>query len=77
MDLVGDRVGLEVCVGLVSSHRGSLEGDAMGVMNESVEDGVAEGGIADDVMPVFDGELARDEGRAARRWCIAPDLASW
>ena len=37
----------------------------MSVVNEAVEDGVAEGGIADDVMPVLDGELAGDERRAA------------
>jgi len=35
------------------------------VVNETVEDGVAEGGIADDVMPVLDGELTGDEGRTA------------
>ena len=35
----------------------------MGVVNEAIEYGVAEGGIDDDVMPVFDGELAGDEGR--------------
>ena len=33
-------------------------------MHEAVEDGVTEGGIADDVVPVLDGELAGDEGRA-------------
>ena len=33
----------------------------MGVVNETIKYGVAEGGIADDVMPVFDGELAGDE----------------
>ena len=36
----------------------------MRVVNESVEDGVAEGGIANDVMPVLDRELAGDECRA-------------
>ncbi len=33
-------------------------------MDEAVEDGVTEGGIADDIVPVFDGQLAGDEGRA-------------
>ena len=33
-------------------------------MDEAVEDGVTEGGIADDIMPVFDGQLAGDEGGA-------------
>ncbi len=31
-------------------------------MEQAVEDGVAEGGIADDVMPVIEGKLAGDEG---------------
>ena len=30
-------------------------------MHEPIEDGVAEGGIADDVMPVIDGKLAGNE----------------
>ncbi len=33
-------------------------------MDEAVEDGVTEGGITNDIMPVFDGQLAGDEGRA-------------
>ena len=37
----------------------------MGVVHEPVEDGVAEGGVANDVVPVIDGELAGDECRAA------------
>ena len=37
----------------------------MSVVDDAVEDGVAEGGIANGVMPVFYGELAGDEGRAA------------
>ena len=36
----------------------------MGVVNEAVEDGVAEGGVADHVVPVLQGELAGDEGGA-------------
>jgi len=36
----------------------------VGVMNEAIEDGITEGGVADDVMPVIDGELAGDECRA-------------
>ena len=38
-----------------------LSWDAVGVMHEPIEDGVAEGGIADDVMPVIDGKLAGNE----------------
>ena len=36
----------------------------MGVMDESIEDGVAEGGVANDVVPVIDGKLTSDEGGA-------------
>ena len=32
-------------------------------MNEAVQDGVAQGGVADDVVPMFDGDLAGDDGR--------------
>ncbi len=35
----------------------------MGVMNQSVEDGIGDGGIADVFMPVFDGQLAGQDGR--------------
>ena len=49
----------------VSSHRRTFQSDSVGVVDEAVEDGVAEGGIANDVMPVLDGELAGDEGCAA------------
>ena len=48
-------------VGSVSPHGSTLELDAVGVMHEPIEDGVAEGGIADDVMPVIDGKLAGNE----------------
>ncbi len=34
----------------------------MRVVEQPVEDGVAEGGVADDLVPVVDGELAGDEG---------------
>ena len=34
-------------------------------MNETVQDRVAEGGIADNVVPMFDGDLAGDNGRGA------------
>ena len=40
------------------SDGGALEGDPVCVVEEAVEDGVAEGGIADDVVPVLDGDLA-------------------
>ena len=37
----------------------------MRVVEEPVEDGVAEGGIADDILPVFDGDLAGEQGATA------------
>jgi hypothetical protein len=42
--------------------------DAMGVMDEAIEDGVGIGRIADDLVPFVDGDLAGEDGRAA----IAP-----
>lgn len=35
----------------------------MGVMNETIEDDVGVGRIADDLVPSFDGDLAGDDGR--------------
>ena len=37
----------------------------MDIAKDPVEDGVPEGGIADNVMPVLDGELANEDGSAA------------
>ena len=34
-------------------------------MNKAIQDGVAEGGVADNVVPMFDGDLASDDGRGA------------
>ena len=36
----------------------------MGVMNESIEDGIGDGGIADVLMPVFDRKLTAENGGA-------------
>ena len=44
------------------SHGFSFQGDLVGVVYESVQNGVGEGGIADGVVPVFEGELVGDEG---------------
>lgn len=32
----------------------ALEGEPVGVLHEAIEDGVRDGGIADDLMPMFD-----------------------
>ena len=45
----------------------------MGGVEESVEDGVAEGGVADDVVPVVDGDLAGEE-RAAASIAVVEDF---
>ena len=37
-------------------HGSALEGDPVGAVEESVEDGVAEGGVADDVVPLWSTE---------------------
>jgi hypothetical protein len=49
-------------VGADLSHGFSLQVEAVGVVYEAVEDGVGEGGIADQAVPFVDGQLARDEG---------------
>src|SRR5574338_1416506 len=38
--------------------------DAMGIVDEAVEDGVGVGRVADDVVPFVDGQLAGEDGRA-------------
>ena len=45
----------------------------MCVVEQAVEDGVAEGGIADDVVPVLDGDLAGEQ-RAAAGVAVVEDL---
>ena len=36
----------------------SFELEAVGVVDEAIKDGIGEGGIADEIVPGFDGELA-------------------
>jgi hypothetical protein len=45
-----------------SSHAVSSQGEAVGVVNQAVEDGVGEGGIADGLVPLVDRQLACDDG---------------
>ena len=47
------------------SHAVSLECEAVCVVDETVEDGVGDGGIGDDLVPVIDRHLAGDDGRSA------------
>jgi len=42
------------------SHGISFRGDFVGVVDQTVQDGACKGGVADEVMPVFDRELADD-----------------
>ncbi|KQB14356.1 hypothetical protein AP073_15250 [Rhodobacter capsulatus] len=37
----------------------------MGIVDETIQDGVGEGGISASLVPVIDGELACDDGGAA------------
>ena len=45
---------------------GPLQGDAVGGLQEPVQDGLGEGGVGHGAMPGLDGKLACDEGGAAR-----------
>ena len=47
------------------SHGSALERYAVRVVEETVQDGVAEGGIADDIVPVLDGDLAGEQRATA------------
>ena len=46
------------------SHTLAGEFDAIGVVDEAIEDRVGDGGIADDFIPVIDRNLTGDDGRA-------------
>ncbi len=37
----------------------------MGAVNDAIQNRVAQGGIADNFVPMFDGDLAGDDGRGA------------
>jgi hypothetical protein len=51
--------------GVLLSHAFSGELKAVSVVNEAIQDGVAQSGVADDIVPMFDGDLAGDDGRGA------------
>ena len=57
--------GVGLCRVVEPSHGSALEGDPVCVIEETVEDGVAEGGIADDIVPGLDGDLAGEQGATA------------
>jgi len=47
--------------------------DAMGVVDEAVEDGIGDGGVAERLMPLFDRHLAGEDGGATLR-AVLDDL---
>ena len=62
----GVRVGVKSLIaGVLLSHAFSGELKAVCVVNEAIQDGVAEGWVADNVVPMFDGDLAGDDGGGA------------
>lgn len=44
------------------SHAFSGKLKAVSVVNEAIQDRIAQGWVADDVVPMFDGDLAGDDG---------------
>ena len=44
------------------SHAVSPENEAVCIVDETVENGVGDGGVGDDLVPVIDGHLAGDDG---------------
>jgi hypothetical protein len=48
---------------LFLSPRSSFQLNAVGIVNQPIQNGIGDGWIPDMVMPVFDGELARNKGR--------------
>ena len=51
--------------GVLLSHAFSGELKAVSVVNEAIQDGVAECWIADNVVPMFDWDLAGNDGGGA------------
>ena len=51
--------------GVLLSHAFSGELQTVSVVNEAIQDSVAEGWVADNFVPMFDGDLAGNDGRGA------------
>ena len=51
--------------GFIDAHGRAVQLEAYGAMNETVEDGVCQGGIVELAVPVGDGQLTGDDHRAA------------
>lgn len=50
--------------GLLFPHGLATQCDAVGVMDDAIQDGIGQGGIAEVAMPLLDRELAGDDGAA-------------
>src|SRR5258708_38781757 len=50
---------------LLLSKALSFEFNAVGVVDEAIEDCVGDGGVADDFVPAIDGQLAGDDDRTS------------
>ena len=48
--------------GVLLSHALSGELKAVSVVNDAIQDSVADGGVSDNVVPMFDGDLAGNDG---------------
>ncbi len=57
------------CLGI--AHRWSVEREAIGVVDEAVEDGISKGRFVDDLVPCLDRQLAGDQRRAGAEVCAA------
>ena len=51
--------------GVLFSHAFSGELKAVSVVNEAIQDGVAEGWVANNIVPMFNRDLAGDDGGGA------------
>ena len=47
------------------THGPALQVEPMGVVDEAIEDGIGQGRVADDIVPLLDRQLAGDDGGAA------------
>ena len=61
----GDVVGSVASAGFELAHRGAIELEPVGVVDDAIQYRIAESGLADNLMPGCYGELAGDEDGAA------------
>jgi len=57
-------------MGFLFSHRLSFQIDSVSIVNQPTQDGIGQGGIGDDFMPVIDGQLAGEQGASLGRALI-------